>query len=130
MMARRGGGWRWRRPRCVRCGMAAFYVDGLGRDVCTMCYALLQPPTIHGGGLTRGALNVNLGEFDVDAECVGTLVAEDGAQLENIAAIAQEINGECVTETVRMDVEDGCALASACEHVPDAVTVEGLTSGC
>ncbi len=72
-----------------------------------------------------GGGDVHLGEFDVDADGIHAFVAEDGLEFKDVAAVAEEGEGEGVAEFVDAGMVDAGALGGFGDHFEEHVAVHG-----
>lgn len=65
-----------------------------------------EAPVVGGAGLAVGGAEVGLGQGDVDADGFEFFMAEQALEFEDVAAVAQEVDGEGVAEAVGGGVFD------------------------
>lgn len=72
-----------------------------------------------------GVFYVHLGDGDVALDHFECGVAEEALEFEDVAAVAEKVDGECVAEAVGVGIGDAGALAQAIDEGEDAGTGDG-----
>lgn len=138
-------GWRWRRHRCEArgCGRQAFWSDADGRRVCTLHVMPISHPLVRvligdepeeesemprvgGGGAAHGALEIDLGELDIETHGFHIDVTEHLLDDQGVGTVAECGDGECVAEAMDVGILDAGTLGAASDHMEKLAPVEGL----
>ena len=86
----------------------------------------LETPVSDGAGVAVFALEVGLGDVGVAADHFEAGVADEVLEDVDVAAVAQEFDGEGVAEAVGVDVGDASTLPEALEVLGEVATFDGV----
>lgn len=89
-----------------------------------------EAPVVGHGCPALGVGEIDLGQLDVDADGVKAFVAEHRLQFDDIAAVAQEVDGEGMAEFMDIGVVDAGALGGGADHLEKYVAIHvGIVAG-